>query len=133
MPRRGGRSGQGRGRPQGGSGAQRSKRLRYVGPSAQTFITDTPVSQLRQGRPIRPVAQPLLPMVPTMGVCPTGKLRWSTPEDAQEALRRAQHNRAILRSPIVENRWHPQPGTADKPCVCGGYHLTSQPKPEEHA
>lgn len=71
----------------------------------------------------RPV---LLPMVATAGRCPTRKMRYGTPEDAAEALRRALINREILQSPVVEDRWYPQPG--DAPCICHGYHLTHSPR-----
>jgi hypothetical protein len=68
----------------------------------------------------------LLPMVPSVGTCPLGKIRYGTEEDAAEALRRALINREILQSPVVEERWYPQPG--DAPCTCQGYHLTSSPR-----
>lgn len=66
----------------------------------------------------------LLPMVEPTGVCPTGKIRYYPSSDAEEALRRTQHNRKIMRSAHVEQRWYPQEG--DKPCICGGFHLTSK-------
>ena len=65
----------------------------------------------------------LSPMVPTTGLCATGKLRYGTSADAQLALEYAQANREILGSERVEKRWYPKPG--DKPCPCGGFHLTS--------
>lgn len=68
----------------------------------------------------------LLPMVKSEGHCPLGKIRYGNPEDAAEALRRALINREILQSPVVEERWYPQPG--DAPCTCQGYHLTSSPR-----
>lgn len=68
----------------------------------------------------------LLPMVEASGRCVTGKIRYGTPADAAEALRRALINREILQSPVVEERWYPQPG--DVPCSCQGYHLTSSPR-----
>jgi hypothetical protein len=62
-------------------------------------------------------------MVQATGTCPLGKIRYGTPDDAAEALRRALINREVLQSPVVEERWYPQPG--DAPCTCQGYHLTS--------
>ncbi len=79
--------------------------------------------QVEQVRMTRPT---LLPMVPKVGHCPTGKIRYGSAVDAAEALRRALINREILQSPVVEERWYPQPG--DAPCVCQGYHLTSAPR-----
>jgi len=104
MPRRNKRSGR---RPQ----AQRG---------AKPLHTDsgTRVNGLIQRSP-RPK---LLPMVDPVGTCPTGKIRYGSSTDAQEALKRAIANRAILKSEIVEERWYPKPG--DRPCECGGYHLT---------
>lgn len=72
----------------------------------------------------KPARPRLLPMVKTEGTCPTGKLRYGTAGDAQEALKRAQHNRVLLQSEVTEDRWYPQPG--DRPCECAGYHLTSK-------
>lgn len=77
--------------------------------------------QFYAARPESPRDQ-LLPMVKTEGRCPTGKMRYATAADAEEALRRALINREILQSPVVEERWYPQPG--DAPCMCRGYHLT---------
>ena len=79
------------------------------------------------GRKARPE---LVPMVPTTGTCPTGKLRYATTYQAEEALACARENRRRLGSAVVEERYYPQPG--DKPCPCGGFHLTSKPrrKPE---
>ena len=68
----------------------------------------------------------LLPDVESQGWCPTGKRRWDNPEDAAEALRRVRHNRRVTNAPEVEKRWYPQEG--DRPCQCGGYHLTSKGK-----
>jgi hypothetical protein len=65
-------------------------------------------------------------MVKATGTCPTGKIRYGTPADAQEALRRAIANRKVLKSEIVEERWYPQAG--DRPCQCEGYHLTHTPR-----
>jgi hypothetical protein len=65
-------------------------------------------------------------MVEATGTCPSGKIRYGTPDDAKEALQRAHYNRELLKSPVVEERYYPMPG--DRPCQCGGYHLTSQPK-----
>lgn len=73
-----------------------------------------------------PQHRKLLPHVPTTGTCSLKGRRYGTPEDAAEALRRAIINREILQSPVVEDRWYPQPG--DAPCVCQGYHLTSSPR-----
>ena len=75
------------------------------------------------GRKARPE---LLDMVETTGTCPSGKLRYATTYQAQEALARARENRRRLGSPIVEERYYPQPG--DKACPCGGFHLTSKPR-----
>jgi hypothetical protein len=68
----------------------------------------------------------LLPMVPATGTCPTGKIRYGSAADAEEALRRAVVNREILHSEITETRYYPMPG--DRPCECGGFHLTSSPR-----
>lgn len=76
--------------------------------------------------PLRSTRPKLLPMVASKGQCPTGKIRYGNPDDAAEALRRALINREILQSPVVEERWYPQPG--DAPCICSGYHLTSAPR-----
>jgi len=81
---------------------------------------------LVNGLPQRQAKPKLLPMVKSDGVCATGKIRYGTPADAEEALRRALINREILQSPVVEERWYPQPG--DAPCHCQGYHLTSAPR-----
>ena len=78
------------------------------------------------GLPQRPPRPKLLPMVPSSGTCPTGKIRYGSSTDAQEALRRAIVNREILQSEIVEDRWYPAPG--DRACECGGFHLTSSPR-----
>ena len=94
------------------------------GANGAAMWVDTPV-QIRNGlpqRPQKPKRPVLLPMVDPTGRCPTGKIRYGTEEDAQEALRRALVNRERLNSPIREERYYPQPG--DKPCECGGYHLT---------
>lgn len=94
----------------------------------RNWWSDTPPQEpafTTSGRPgtVRPA---LLPMVPTTGRCQTGKMRYGTAAEAEEALRRAIINREILQSPIVEDRWYPQPG--DAPCYCNGYHLTSSPR-----
>lgn len=80
----------------------------------------------RQKQAPKPDRSKLLPMVSSAGTCPTGKIRYGTEDDAAEALRRALINREVLQSPVVEERWYPQPG--DAPCVCQGYHLTSTPR-----
>lgn len=112
MPRRNRRKGR---RPQ----AQRS---------ARTAVPyDLNKIQIRSdGLVQRPKRRKLLPMVAAMGACSTGKIRYGTAADAEEALRRALINREILQSPVVEERWYPQPG--DAPCICQGYHLTSAPR-----
>lgn len=80
----------------------------------------------KNGLPQKPKRRSLLPHVPTVGTCPLKSRRYGSPEDAAEALRRALINREILQSPVVEERWYPQPG--DAPCICQGYHLTSSPR-----
>lgn len=97
--------------------------------SVSDYLVDTQATYLKNGLPQRPPKQPrpaLLPMVEAEGRCATGKIRYGTPESAGEALRRARINREILQSPVVEERWYPQPG--DVPCSCQGYHLTSAPR-----
>jgi len=87
------------------------------------------IGTIRNGLPQkapRPPKPKLLPHVPTVGTCPLKSRRYGSPEDAAEALRRALINREVLQSPVVEERWYPQPG--DAPCVCQGYHLTSSPR-----
>ena len=73
-------------------------------------------------KPQKPKRDKLLPMVESTGTCSTGKIRYGTEEDAQEALRRAIVNRAILKSEMREERYYPMEG--DAPCACGGFHLT---------
>lgn len=95
--------------------------------SRRNWWSDTPPLEPAWTSSGRPGARPaLLPMVETTGRCETGKMRYGTAEDAAEALRRALINREILQSPVVEERWYPQPG--DRPCTCQGYHLTSAPR-----
>lgn len=118
MGRRGGRSGKGSsGR---GRRPQASKNKGAVPMAYASRLVR--VNGLIQ-KPSRPKIN-LLPMVPTEGVCPLGKLRYGSPADAEEALRRAQHNRVLLQSEVTEDRWYPKPG--DRPCECHGYHLTSK-------
>ena len=107
MPRRNNAKGR---RPQ----AHRGSNKAFVIPEIGSIVN---------GLPQKPKARKLLPHVPTSGTCPLKSRRYGTPEDAAEALRRALINREILQSPVVEERWYPQPG--DVPCVCQGYHLTS--------
>jgi hypothetical protein len=99
------------------------------GANGAAMYLDMPV-QIRNGLPQKPQKQKnrpdLLPMVPSSGHCPTGKIRYGTEEDAQEALRRAIINREVLKSEVREERYYPQPG--DKPCECEGYHLTHTPR-----
>jgi hypothetical protein len=109
MPRRGGSKQRGSGRNRAPQG---SKRRDVKGLPAER----------RAGLVQRPARPKLHDMVETTGTCATGKLRYGTSADAAEALRRARANRAILGSEKVEQRWYPKPG--DRPCPCGGYHLT---------
>lgn len=97
----------------------KSRRLEARRTAVGAAAYDDRPDGLRQ-KPKRP--EGLLPMVRSDGTCPTGKIRYGSAEDAEEALRRALLNREILQSPRVEERWYPQPG--DVPCVCQGYHLT---------
>jgi hypothetical protein len=116
MPRRDGVRKLGRGRnPQG------SKRKRAEAPKAGDSRERTVNAVLRTNRLNRPK---LLPLVPPTGTCPTGKIRYGSSVDASEALRRARINRPLMGSETVEDHWYPQPG--DRPCVCGGFHLTSK-------
>ena len=85
--------------------------------AARQYVPPSGQPQVRIMRP------KLEPMVPTSGFCDTGKLRYASSTDAKEALKRAQTNRMLLGSDHVETRWYPKPG--DRPCPCGGYHLTS--------
>jgi hypothetical protein len=111
MPRRGGSSG-------GRSGKHRRPQAPKGG---QPIMSVDPAAKNRT----LPQKPRLLPMVAPTGTCPSGKLRYGTSHDAEEALRRALENRILLKSVVVEERWYPKPG--DKPCECGGYHLTSKP------
>jgi len=86
----------------------------------------TGISIRRDGRTQKTGRPKLLPMVPPTGTCPTGKIRYGTSADAEEALRRAKLNRVTLKSAVVEERWYPKPG--DAPCQCGGFHLTHTPR-----
>lgn len=116
MPRRGGNSG-------GGSGKRRRPQAdRWAEPMIATGRLNGRVNGLVQ-KSKRP---PLVDMVKPTGTCPTGKIRYGTPDDARDALARALINRELLHSVVVEDRWYPQAG--DKPCECRGYHLTSKPK-----
>lgn len=98
------------------------------GANPPAVYSDAPITW-SNGLPQRkkkPDRSRLLPMVPSEGRCPLGKIRYGSADDAAEALRRALINREILQSPVVEDRWYPQEG--DAPCVCQGYHLTSAPR-----
>lgn len=119
MPRRNRSKGR---RPQ----AQRGSKI-FIPTEGGIRISRDGLSQRAAARP-RPK---LLPMVPATGTCPTGKIRYGTSTDAEEALRRAIINRDVLHSEVVEERYYPMPG--DRPCECGGFHLTSSPrrKPEQ--
>jgi hypothetical protein len=78
------------------------------------------------GQPVEPNGKGLLPIVPLTGTCPTGKWRYGTAAEAEEALRRLTYNRKVLNSENREGRYYPMPG--DAPCMCGGYHTTHQEK-----
>jgi hypothetical protein len=107
---------------------RRNRRPNERPQSRRNWWSDVPPEQVAftgSGRSDKP-RPALLPHVPTVGTCPLKSRRYGSPEDAAEALRRALINREILQSPVVEERWYPQPG--DAPCVCQGYHLTSSPR-----
>lgn len=94
------------------------------GSNVAAMWSDMPIA-IRNGlpqKPQKPKRDKLLPMVAATGTCPTGKIRYGTAADAEEALRRALVNRAILQSEMREERYYPMPG--DAPCVCEGFHLT---------
>lgn len=66
-----------------------------------------------------------LTAVKPVGTCPSRKMRYATPEEAQKALSLAKKKREKDGSAYVEQRFY---GGPDDPCFyqCGGYHLTSR-------
>jgi len=71
-----------------------------------------------------------LTAVKPSGTCPSKKMRYATPEEAQKALGLAKKKREKDGSTYVEQRFY---GGSDDPCFyqCGGYHLTSRAQPKE--
>jgi hypothetical protein len=79
----------------------------------------------RRPPPPAPLDIKSLVAVKPVGTCPSKKMRYPSPEDAQRALDLARRKREKDGSMYAEQRFY---GGPDDPCFykCGGYHLTSR-------